>query len=80
MLPIFAKVGICWHGWHAFRRGPATDLHGNLQVNDKTVQAILRHSNVSITQQCYIKAMPEQSVAAMNRFDEVVCADCAPAT
>jgi site-specific recombinase XerD len=38
-----------WHGWHAFRRGLATNLHA-LGVDDKTIQAILRHSNVSLTQ------------------------------
>lgn len=32
-----------WHGWHAFRRGLATNLHA-LGVDDKTIQAILRHS------------------------------------
>lgn len=32
-----------WHGWHAFRRGLATNLYG-LGVADKTIQAILRHS------------------------------------
>lgn len=37
-----------WHGWHAFRRGLATNLH-TLGVDDKTIQAILRHSNVSLT-------------------------------
>jgi hypothetical protein len=29
-----------WHGWHAFRRGLATNLHA-LGVDDKTIQAIL---------------------------------------
>jgi integrase len=37
-----------WHGWHAFRRGLATNLH-QLGVADKTIQAILRHSNVGLT-------------------------------
>jgi len=37
-----------WHGWHAFRRGLATNLHG-LGVEDKTMQRILRHSNVALT-------------------------------
>jgi integrase len=34
-----------WHGWHALRRGLGTNLH-DLGVQDKTIQAILRHSNV----------------------------------
>jgi hypothetical protein len=39
------NAGVSWHGWHAFRRGLATTLH-RLRVPDKTIQAILRHSNV----------------------------------
>lgn len=56
-----------WHGWHAFRRGLATNLH-SLGVDDKTIQRVLRHSNVSITQKCYIKTMPAQVTNAMERF------------
>jgi integrase len=56
-----------WRGWHAFRRGLATNLHA-LGVDDKTIQRILRHSNVSITQKCYIKTMPAQVTNAMEQF------------
>ena len=62
-----------WHGWHAFRRGLATNLH-DLGVDDKTIQSILRHSNVSVTQKCYIKSLPKQSVAAMAQLENVLCA------
>ncbi len=58
-----------WHGWHAFRRGLATNLHA-LGVDDKTIQAILRHSNVSITQNIYIKSVSESQVAAMDSLSE----------
>ena len=34
-----------WKGWHAFRRGLATNLH-DLGVDDHTIKAILRHSSV----------------------------------
>jgi integrase len=57
-----------WQGWHAFRRGLATNLH-RLGVDDKTIQAILRHSNVAVTQACYIKTLPEQSIAAMEKLE-----------
>ncbi|MGA8216689.1 MAG: tyrosine-type recombinase/integrase [Candidatus Sulfotelmatobacter sp.] len=60
-----------WHGWHAFRRGLATNLH-DLGVDDKTIQAILRHSNVAVTQACYIKTLPKQSVAAMQKLEMLV--------
>jgi integrase len=53
-----------WHGFHAFRRGLATNLHA-IGVDDLTIQRILRHSNVAVTQQCYIKTRDAQSIAAM---------------
>jgi integrase len=59
-----------WRGWHGFRRGLATNLH-DLGVDDKTVQAILRHSNVAVTQACYIKSLPKQTVDAMKRLEEL---------
>ena len=58
-----------WHGWHAFRRGLATNLHA-LGVDDKTIQTILRHSNVSITQNIYIKTVSESQVSAMDTLSE----------
>lgn len=60
-----------WHGFHAFRRGLATNLH-DLGVDDKTIQAILRHSNVAVTQACYIKTLPQQSIAAMRKLEMLV--------
>ena len=60
-----------WHGWHAFRRGLATNLH-DLAVPDKTIQAILRHANVPVTQNSYIKTLDAQSVAAMRQLESLV--------
>jgi integrase len=60
-----------WHGWHAFRRGLATNLH-DLGVPDKTIQAILRHANVAVTQNSYIKTLDAQSIAAMRQLESVV--------
>lgn len=62
-----------WHGWHAFRRGLATNLH-DLEVDDKTIQAILRHSNIAVTQNAYIKTLPKQTVEAMDRLNTKVAA------
>src|SRR6266852_2658982 len=58
-----------WHGWHAFRRGLATNLH-DLGVDDKTIQAILRHSNIGLTQNIYIKSLDERRVSAMDSLSE----------
>ncbi len=69
-----------WHGWHAFRRGLATNLH-TLKVDDKTIQAILRHSNIRLTQNVYIKSVTESQVSAMDTLSATfdVCNDCATA-
>ena len=66
-----------WHGWHAFRRGLATNLH-RLGVNDKTIQAILRNSNIQTTQNIYIKTVSSDSVAALKLLETVMCTNCAP--
>jgi len=58
-----------WHGWHAFRRGLATNLHA-LGVDDKTIQAILRHSRIGLTQNVYIKAVSESQISAMDVLSE----------
>jgi integrase len=60
-----------WHGWHAFRRGLATNLH-DLGVPDKTIQAILRHANVSVTMNSYVKTLDAQSIAAMAQLEKLV--------
>jgi len=57
-----------WHGWHAFRRGLATNLN-RLGVDDSVIQRILRHSNVAITQACYIKTAGEDAKAAMQKLE-----------
>ena len=55
-----------WKGWHAFRRGLATTLH-QLGTPDREIQAILRHSNIAITQKSYIKSIVESQVNALDR-------------
>jgi integrase len=68
IVPAVTKAEIGWHGWHAFRRGLATNLH-RLGVPDKIIQRILRHSNVAVTQNCYIKTADLDAAAAMRRFE-----------
>ena len=58
-----------WYGWHAFRRGLATNLHA-LGVDDKTIQAILRHSNVGLMMNVYVKSVNESQVSAMDSVSE----------
>jgi integrase len=58
-----------WHGWHAFRRGIATNPHA-LGVDDKDIQAILGHSNISISQNLYIKSVSVSQASAMDSLSE----------
>jgi integrase len=57
-----------WHGFHAFRRGLATNLR-SLGVDDLTIMEILRHSDVSVTRGSYIKRVDEKSVEAMDKLE-----------
>jgi integrase len=59
--------GVKWHGWHALRRGFATRLH-EAGVQDRIIQALMRHSSMSVTMKHYVKAMPEANVAAMEKL------------
>jgi len=62
------KAEIEWLGYHAFRRGLATNLRA-LGVDDLTISEILRHSDVSVTRHNYIKRVSEKSVEAMDRLE-----------
>jgi hypothetical protein len=45
------------------------NLH-TLGVDDKTIQAILRHSNVGLTMNVYVKSVNESQVSAMDALSE----------
>ncbi len=62
-----------WQGWHSFRRGLATNLHA-ISVDDLTIQRILRHCNVQVTQASYIKTLPQQVTDAMDQLSAKVTA------
>jgi integrase len=66
--PMFKANGLTWKGWHAYRRGLATNLH-ELGVPDKVIQAILRHEDVSTTQRSYIKTVPQVVTNAMKQLE-----------
>jgi len=66
--PALEAEKIPWHGWHAFRRGLATNLH-RLGVSDKVIQQILRHANVTTTINIYVKMVTEDAEEAMKRLE-----------
>ncbi len=47
-------IHLPWYGWHAFRRGLASNLYA-MGAQDKVVQRILRHSKPHVTRERYIK-------------------------
>ncbi|MBZ5542421.1 MAG: tyrosine-type recombinase/integrase [Acidobacteriia bacterium] len=76
--PELEKAKLEWHGWHAFRRELATNLY-RLGVADKSIQAVLRHSNLATTQNSYIKSVPADAVAAMKSLERI-CTSMHPTT
>lgn len=71
MKDVLEKADVEWVGWHGFRRGLASNLN-RLGVDDSVIQSILRHSDVSVTQRCYIKTVPPDAVAAMRMLSATV--------
>jgi integrase len=66
--PALEAAKIPWHGWHAFRRGLATNLH-RLGVSDKVIQQILRHANVTTTINIYVKMVTQDAEEAMRKLE-----------
>lgn len=77
--PTLKTSGLPWYGLHAFRRGLATNLH-ELGIADVVIQAILRHSDVSVTRKAYIKSdgVDSRSLAAMDALESAICTKHAP--
>ncbi len=65
------SAGVRYSGWHSFRRGLASNLF-ELDVSDKVVQRILRHSRVSITRDRYVKVRDPKVEAAMQTLEDAV--------
>lgn len=66
--PTLKDAKLEWKGWHAFRRGLATNLY-RLGISDKVIQSILRHANVNTTLSFYVKSSSADSLAAMQRLE-----------
>jgi integrase len=68
MRPVLDKKNIPWKGWHAFRRGLGTNLNA-LGADPKTIQGILRHSQLSTTMDIYVQPVAKESHAAMKKLE-----------
>ena len=75
--PALRKASLCWHGWHAFRRGLATNLH-RLGVSDKVIQQILRHANVSTRMNIYVKTVSADATNAMKTLERMCATTAQP--
>ena len=65
-------LGDRWKGWHALRRGLATNLF-RLGVPAEVSQIILRHEDVATTQRHYIKLKADaEGLAAMKKLGRLV--------
>jgi integrase len=71
MMDRLEKAGLEWHGWHAFRRGLATNL-SELGVPDHVIQKILRHGDLGTTQRAYRKTRSKEVRKAMKKFSNTV--------
>ena len=56
-----------WYGWHAFRRGLASNLY-TMGAQDILVQRVLRHAKAYVTRDCYIKVFDRTLIGAMERL------------
>ena len=55
-----------WFGWHAFRRGLASNLY-EIGAQDKAVERILRHSKPHVTRERYIKVFDRTVLEAVEK-------------
>jgi integrase len=69
--PVLAAHNQRWRWWHPLRRGLATNLH-RLGVDDKTIQALLRHSSVHTTREIYVKGVEGDAAAAMKQLEAAI--------
>jgi integrase len=61
-------AGLTWYGWHAFRRGLASNL-SELGIPDHVIQQILRHADVQTTARFYRKTRRPAVTQAMKKLD-----------
>jgi integrase len=59
-------IRLPWYGWHAFRRGLASNLYA-MGAQDKVVQRILRHSKPRVTRERYIKVFDRTVLEAVEK-------------
>lgn len=69
LVPTLKAKGIQWKGLYAGRRGAATILT-ELTGDALAAKELLRHSNIGVTQQKYVKKIPEALMRGMKLLEE----------
>ena len=69
--PALEGIHLPWHGWHAFRRGLASNLYA-MGAPNKVVQRILRHSRPHVTKERYIKVFDRTLLEAAEKLQQRV--------
>jgi integrase len=62
------KKGMKWNGWHAFRRGLASNLH-EMGVPTKVIQRVCRHADEATTKKHYIHATEPGVRSGMRKLE-----------
>ena len=68
--PLLEKAKVKWHGWHAFRRGLATNLQ-RLGEPIEVAQLLLRSADFDTVANYYVKGVDEDAKRAMQRLESV---------
>ena len=63
---VLEAIRLPWYGWHAFRRGLASNLY-EIGAQDKVAQRILRHSKPHVTRERYIKVFDRTMLDAVEK-------------
>jgi integrase len=71
LIPAGKAAGIPKLTFHGFRRGFATEAHKQ-GINDKTIQAQLRHASASTSRDIYMQAIPAVQREAVEKFSKIV--------
>jgi len=67
--PTLKKAGLKWCGWHAYRRGLASNSK-ELGIDDLVIQQILRHNDVGPTRKSCIKVRNLKVEDAMRQLGQ----------
>jgi len=68
---VFDESNPKWKGWHSFRSSLATNLYG-LGVKPKVIQAILRHSDISVTMGYYVETPEAETREALDTLTRLL--------